>query len=154
MKIVVAFSSPKRSANTVEQAAIHAKAVDAELVLLRIIPDPEKVGVVAQLISTERPIDTAQRQIDEVVARLKANGVKASGLVKLGEVAKGILKGAEELQADLLYVGTTNIAKRPVFLMKRDPIVRYLVDHCSISLCLVRRDFPLDESKSGSGSNN
>ncbi len=152
MKIVVAFSSPKRSANTVDAAAKHAKAIDAELVLLRIIPDPEKVGVVAQLISSERPVDTAQRQIDEVVARLKEQGVKASGLVKLGEVAKGIMRGAEELQADLLYLGTTNIAKRPIFLMKRDPIVRYLVDHCSISLCLVRRDFALvEESKSGSG---
>ncbi|HEY9679935.1 MAG TPA: universal stress protein [Drouetiella sp.] len=147
MRIVVAFSSPKRSANTVDLAAKHAKAMDAELILLRIIPDPEKVGVVAQLISTERPIDTAQRQIDEVVAKLKAQGVKASGLVKLGEVAKGIMKGAEELKADLLYLGTTNIAKRPVFLMKRDPIVRYLVDHCSISLCLVRRDLPLDDTK-------
>ncbi len=152
MKIVVAFSSPKRSFNTVELAAKHAKAMNAELVLLRIIPDPEKVGVVAQLISTERPVDTAQKQIDEVVARLKEQGLNASGLVKLGEVAKGIMTGAEELKADLLYVGTTNIAKRPMFLMKRDPIVRYLVDHCSISLCLVRRDFPSEESKSGSES--
>jgi nucleotide-binding universal stress UspA family protein len=151
--IVVAFSSPKRSANTVELAAKHAKAIDAELILLRIIPDPEKVGVVAQLISSERPVDTAQRQIDEVVARLKQQGVNASGLVKLGEVAKGIMRGAEELHADLLYVGTTNVAKRPMFLMKRDPIVRYLVDHCSISLCLVRRDFPSEElAKSGSES--
>jgi nucleotide-binding universal stress UspA family protein len=152
LKIVVAFSSPKRSFNTVELAAKHAKAMNAELVLLRIIPDPEKVGVVAQLISTERPVDTAQKQIDEVVARLKEQGLNASGLVKLGEVAKGIMTGAEELKADLLYVGTTNIAKRPMFLMKRDPIVRYLVDHCSISLCLVRRDFPSEESKSGSES--
>jgi hypothetical protein len=79
LKIVVAFSSPKRSANTVELAAKHAKAIDAELILLRIIPDPEKVGVVAQLISSERPVDTAQRQIDEVVARLIQQGVKASG---------------------------------------------------------------------------
>ncbi len=152
MKIVVAFSSPKRSFNTVELAAKHAKAMNAELVLLRIIPDPEKVGVVAQLISTERPVDTAQKQIDEVVARLKEQGINASGLVKIGEVAKGIMTTAEELKGDLLYVGTTNIAKRPMFLMKRDPIVRYLVDHCSISLCLVRRDFSSEESKSGSES--
>ncbi len=152
MKIVVAFSSPKRSFNTVELAARHAKAMNAELVLLRIIPDPEKVGVVAQLISSERPADTAQKQIDEVVARLKEQGINASGLVKIGEVAKGIMTTAEELKGDLLYVGTTNIAKRPMFLMKRDPIVRYLVDHCSISLCLVRRDFPSEESKSGSES--
>lgn len=152
MRIVVAFSSPKRSAKTVEAAAMQAKSLNAELILLRILPDPEKVGVVAQLISSERPIDTAQKQIDEVVARLKDQGINASGHVKIGEVAKGILNGAEELKADLLFVGTTNIEKRPIFLMKKDPIVRYLVDHCPISLCLVRRDFPAEESKSGSDS--
>jgi len=47
MKFVVAFSSPKRSAMTVERAAAHAKAMNAEVVLLRIVPDPEKVGVTA-----------------------------------------------------------------------------------------------------------
>lgn len=152
MKLVVAFSSPKRSAKTVEAAAMQAKALNAELVLLRVLPDPEKVGVVAQLISSERPSDTAQTQIDEVVARLKDQGINASGVVKVGEVAKGIMLGALELSADLLFVGTTNLEKRPLFLMKKDPIVRYLVDHCPISLCLVRRDFPSDESKSGSES--
>jgi nucleotide-binding universal stress UspA family protein len=146
MRIVVAFSSPKRSAKTVDAAAMQAKALNAELILLRIIPDPEKVGVVAQLISTERPMDTAQSQIDEVVAKLREQGINASGIAKRGEVARGIMQGAEELKADLLFVGTTNIEKRPVFLMKKDPIVRYLVDHCPISLCLVRRDFT-EESK-------
>lgn len=147
MKIVVAFSSPKRSAKTVEAAARQAKAENAELILLRIVPDPEKVGVVAQLISTDKPMDTAQGQIDDAVARLKEQGINASGMVKRGEVAKGILKTAEELQADLLFVGTTNIEKKPLFMMKKDPIVHYLVDHCPISLCLVRRDFPPEESK-------
>lgn len=149
MKIVVAFSSPKRSAKTVDAAAMQAKALNAELILLRIIPDPEKVGVVAQLISTDRPMETAQSQIDEVVAKLREQGINASGIAKRGEVARGIMQGAEELKADLLYVGTTNIEKRPLFLMKKDPIVRYLVDHCPISLCLVRRDFT-EESKVGS----
>jgi nucleotide-binding universal stress UspA family protein len=147
MKLVVAFSSPKRSAKTVDAAARQAVALNAELVLLRIIPDPQKVGVVAQLISSERPIETAQSQIDEIVAKLKEQGIKASGVVKVGEVAKGIMQGAEELGADLLFLGTTNTAKRPQFLMKKDPIVHYLVDHCPISLCLVRRDFPPDPAK-------
>jgi len=125
----------------VDAAVRHAVAMNAELVLLRIIPDPQKVGVVAQLISSDKPVETAQHQIDEVVARLKEQGINASGVVKIGEVAKGIMKGAEELGADLLYVGTTNTVTRPQFLMKKDPIVHYLVDNCPISLCLVRRDF-------------
>ncbi|HEY9787832.1 MAG TPA: universal stress protein [Candidatus Obscuribacterales bacterium] len=140
MRFVVAFSSTKRSTRTVEVASRHAKAMGAEVVLVRIIPDPQKVGVVAQLISSDRPIDKARSQIDEVVARLKEQGIEASGIVQVGEVAPGIVKVAQELQADLLFVGTTSVGGQSFFLMKKDPIVHYLVDHSPVSLCLVRHD--------------
>lgn len=142
MRFVVAFSSPKRSARTVEAAARHAKALGAEVVLVRMIPDPEKVGVVAQLISSDRPVDKAKSQIDGVVAKLQEQGINASGEVRVGEVAPGIVKAAVELKADLLFVGTTTIgAQSPTFfLMKKDPIVHYLVDHSPVSLALIRHD--------------
>lgn len=140
MKYAVAFSSPKRSARTIELAARQAKSVGAELILLRIIPDPEKVGVIAQLISSDRPIDKAQLQIDQCVKDLTAQGIKASGIVRVGEVARGIIQVAQEVNADILYVGTTNVGGRNFFMMKKDPIVHYLVDHCPITLCLVRHD--------------
>jgi nucleotide-binding universal stress UspA family protein len=140
MKFVVAFSSPKRSSKTVEAAARHAKALNAEVVLLRIIPDPEKVGVVAQLISTERPIDKAQQQIDEVVSKLKEQGVSASGLVRVGEVTKSLIDvSVNELKADLIFVGTANVGGKS-FFMEKDPIVNYLVNNCPVSLMLVRHD--------------
>ena len=139
MKFVVAFSSPKRSSKTVDTAAKHAKALGAELVLLRVVPDPEKVGVVAQLISTDRPLDKAKSQVDEVVARLKRQGVDATGIVKVGEVAKSIAETTKQLNADMLFIGTTDVVKHPSnFLFKRDPIVHYLVDHCGASLVLIR----------------
>lgn len=139
MKFVVAFSSPKRSAKTVDAAARHARALGAELVLLRVVPDPTKVGVVAQLISTERPLDKAKSQVDEVVARLKESGVEASGIVKVGEVAKSIVETTQQLGADMLFVGTTDVTKHPSnFFFKRDPIVNYLVDNCGSALVLIR----------------
>ncbi len=142
MRFVVAFSSPKRSARTVEAAARHAKALGAEVVLVRMVPDPNKVGVVAQLISSDRPVDKAKSQIDDVVAKLKEQGINATGEVRVGEVAMGIVRAAVELKADLLFVGTTTIgAQSPTFfLMKKDPIVHYLVDHSPISLVLIRHD--------------
>jgi len=140
MRFAVAFSSPKRSARTIDVAAAQAKAVNAELVLLRIIPDPQKVGVVAQLISTDRPLDKARMQIDELVKQLKDQGIQASGVVKLGRVASDIIKTALEIKADMLFVGTTSVGGRRLPFMKQDPIVHYLVDHCPISLCLVRHD--------------
>lgn len=100
MIYAVAFSSPKRSAKTVEMAAAQANSAGAEVVLLRIIPDPQKVGVIAQLISSDRPQDKAQEQINACVEELKAKGIKASGIVKVGEVAKGIVETAMELKAE------------------------------------------------------
>lgn len=145
MKLMVAFSSPKRSAKTVAIAGQYAKALGAELILMRVVPDAEKVGVVAQLIATDRPELKAQEQIDHVVGQLKAQGVNATGAVRKGEVAAGIITAAEELGVSMVFVGTMSFQPKPRFFMAKDPIVHYLVDHCPISLCLVRNDETVDQ---------
>ncbi|HEY9682749.1 MAG TPA: universal stress protein [Oculatellaceae cyanobacterium] len=143
MKFVVAFSSPKRSEKTVRLAAAKAKALDAELVLLRILPDPGKVGVVAQLISTDRPMNKVTAQINSMVEKLKAEGIKASGVIKVGEVAKGIITAVKEEKADILFVGTSPIGGRHFFALGTDPIARYLFNHCPTSICFVRGDIDI-----------
>jgi nucleotide-binding universal stress UspA family protein len=140
MILMVAFSSPKRSAKTVSVAAEYARALNAELVLARVVPAAEKVGVVAQLIATERPMEKAQSQIDQIVGELRAQGINARGLVMKGPVAPGIITAAEQLGASMVFVGTSSFQPKPRFLMAKDPIVHYLVDHCPISLVLVRND--------------
>lgn len=145
MKLMVAFSSPKRSAKTVGVATQYARALNAELVLVRVVPDAEKMGVVAQLIASDRPEEKAQSQIDKAVADLKAQGLNATGVVRKGAVAPGIIKSAEELGVQMVFVGTTSFQPKPRFFMARDPIVHYLVDHCPISLCLVRNDETIDQ---------
>jgi nucleotide-binding universal stress UspA family protein len=143
MKFVVAFSSPKRSEKTVRLAAAQAKSLGAELVLLRILPAPEKVGVVAQLIASDRPLHKVTSQIDKMVEKLKAQGINASGVVKTAEVAKGIVETTKELKADLLFLGTSPIGQRRFFTLGTDPIARYVFNHCPISICLVRNDIEL-----------
>lgn len=150
MKFMVGFSSPKRSARTVQIAAQHARALGAELIILRIVPDPEKVGVVAQLIATDRPGEKAKDQVDECARNLQEQGINARGIVKVGEVSSGIIQVALEESIDLLFVGTANIAKRPFFLMEKDPIVHYLVDRCPIPLFLVRHEFTAQAEQSES----
>lgn len=140
MKFMVAFSSPKRSSPVVTVAARHALATGAELILVRVLPDAEKVGVIAQLIATDRPQGKAQKQIDMMVAKLREKGINARGELRVGEVAPGIVKAAVELGANLLFVGTTNLHQKPRFYMTRNPVVHYLVDKCPVSLCLVRAD--------------
>jgi|LakMenEpi03Aug12_release.lakeMendotaPanAssembly.Ray.scaffolds.fasta_scaffold433511_1 nucleotide-binding universal stress UspA family protein len=140
MKYVVAFSSPKRSSPVLTVAAKQALVNNAELIILRVLPDAEKVGVIAQLIATDRPQETAKKQIDYVVNKLKEKGVNARGELQVGEVAQSISKYAVEAAADILFVGTANLHPRPRFYMARDPIVHYLVDNCPVTLCLVRAD--------------
>lgn len=136
MKLVVAFTSPKRSAKVLAMAEKQALALDAELILLRIMPDPEKVGVVAQLVASERPNLKANKLVDRVIAELKSRGVKASGEIRMGEVAKDLLGVTRELGADLLFLGTID-PKRRTFFQKHNPIVSYLINNSEIPLCIV-----------------
>ena len=146
MKFMVAFSSPKRSAKTVEMAAQHAKALGAELILVRVIADPHKVGVIAELIATDRPADKAKEQVEAVAAELRKEGLNASGIVKVDEVAQGIVKAVLEYKVDLLFLGTVNVVPKPAFVIDKDPIAHYAIDHCPISVCLVRQeDLPEEE---------
>jgi nucleotide-binding universal stress UspA family protein len=140
MKLMVAFASPKRSAKVVEVAATHAKLQNAELVLVRVVPDPQQVGVVAQLVASKRPEEKADAQIEQVVGELKSQGVNASGMVKIGAVAKTIIQTAKELQVDMLYVGSSTVETKPFYLTVQDPIVHYLVDNCPMGLCIVRHN--------------
>jgi nucleotide-binding universal stress UspA family protein len=78
-----------------------------------------------------------QQRCEPVVTALKANGVNATGMVVEGPTARGILDTAEELEADVIIVGShglglfegllgstgtkvTRLAKRPVLLLRTD----------------------------------
>jgi nucleotide-binding universal stress UspA family protein len=119
--------------------------MSAELYLLRVLPDPKRVGVVAELIATERPYEKASSQIQEAVASVKKRGVEASGEVRVGRVARTIISVAKEIDADMVFMGTVGLSPSPFFMMPKDPIVHYLVEHCPISLCLVRGPLPTQE---------
>ncbi len=145
MKLVVAFTSPKRSAKVLAMASKQALALNAELVLLRIMPDPEKVGVIAQLVASDRPNLKANKLVDRVVADLKSKGINASGEIRMGEVAKDLLKVSREIGADLIFLGTIDPKKRKLF-QNLNPIVSYLINTSEIPLCIVpgEEDDPSD----------
>jgi nucleotide-binding universal stress UspA family protein len=129
MKFLVAYSSPRRSAYTLEIATNHAKAFNAELFLLKVIPDPKRIGVVAELIATDRPREKAESQIAQAKATLEEQGIKVSTEVRVGRVARTILAVAREINADMIFVGTTGLVASPLLGMPRDPIAHYLVDN-------------------------
>ena len=138
MKYMVAVTSPKKSENVIGVAAAHALGMGAELIVLRVIPDPEKVGVVAQLISSERPQNKAEEHISRIVDDLKARGIEVRGEVRTGKVAAGIVKAAEEHDVDLLFAGACHPDDKGFTLGQKDPILSYLVDNLPTNLCVVR----------------
>jgi nucleotide-binding universal stress UspA family protein len=138
MKLMVAFASPKRSRKIVRIAAAHAKAMKAELVLVRVIADPAKLGVIAELISTDTPKETAQSQIDMVVSELQEKGVSVVGMLKIGPVAETLVSTAIELGVDTVYAGSGPIKPRGFGIAIQDPILHYLLDKCPINLYVAR----------------
>ena len=144
MKFMVAFASPKRSRKIVNLAAQNAKALDAEVVIVRVMADPAKVGIVAELIATDAPKETADRQIEEVVGQLQAQGVRASGLLKVGPVADTLVSTAKDLGADMVYIGSAPVKPKTFSIAIKDPILHYMVDNCPVPL-LVARDVDGEE---------
>ncbi|MBK9143906.1 MAG: universal stress protein [Candidatus Melainabacteria bacterium] len=137
------MTTPKKSARLIAAAGRHARALEAEVFLLRVVPDPSKVGVIAQLISSGRPQDKARQHIEIMVEQLKSMNVNASGEVRMGAVGDTILTFAREIKADLIIVGASDPKDKNVFLMRTDPIVDYLVDQSDISLFVIK-GIPLD----------
>jgi nucleotide-binding universal stress UspA family protein len=143
MRFLVTFVSPKRSARTLQVAAEHARAVGAEIVVLKVVPDAQKVGVVAQLIATDRPMEKATQQVAQAALMLDQQGIAARGVVRVDEVTEGIVRAAIEWHADAVYVGT--FQSPDSLRLQNDPIANYLVDRCPANVVLVRQPDPGEE---------
>ena len=142
MKYMVAFSSPKRCQATVLEAARQAREANAELILVRVIADPKRVGIVAELIATGEPLLKAQRQIDAVVANLRSFGVNASGYVRIDDVGPGIVRASQEMNAEKIFLGAKNFGSRKAFFGWRNPIRTYVLKKSRIPICLVQESAP------------
>jgi nucleotide-binding universal stress UspA family protein len=136
MRLLVTFVSPKRSARTLEVAAEHARALGAEIIVLKVVPDAHKVGVVAELIASDRPMQKATEQVGQAARQLDMMGIAARGVVRVDEVAEGIVRAALEWHADVVYVGTFQSPE--TLRVQNDPIARHLIEHCQSNVILVR----------------
>jgi Universal stress protein family len=142
MKYMVAFCSPKGCQATVLEAARQAREANAELVLVRVIADPKRVGIVAELIATGEPILRAQRQVDDVVANLRSFGVNASGHVRIDDVGPGIIREANELKAEKIFLGAKNFGSKKSIWPWRHPTRTYVLKKSRIPICLVQESAP------------
>src|SRR5919109_2590988 len=84
-----------------QAAQAHARAFDAEVLLLHVLPagalDPGAVSLAE---------GTARAYLDHVVARLRGAGLRAEALLRAGPPAATIVEAAREQQADLIILGS------------------------------------------------
>lgn len=145
MHYVVAFAGAEESQGTLAVAVQLAAASQAYITILKVLPDPRAVGVVAELIATDEPFIVAQDELKVVVEELMHNDIDASGVVRSAdEVGKGIVSAAVELAADMVFLGTRDVTKRAGSIMDNDPIAHYVVNHCPAHVVLVRSRSSVD----------
>lgn len=98
------------SSAALDYATELAKALGASLVLVHTYEIP-MVGfpdgtLVATAELATRVLDGAQQGIDKAVASRSSSGVAIKGVVKQGETWRTIIETAEEMNADLIVMGT------------------------------------------------
>ncbi len=94
-----------------KRAAELAKALDAHLHLVHIYaPEPDFVGYAEYAYPGEDERDEELREekkkIREWIDELKKEGVEASGYMREGDTAQGLLEFAKKREANMLVIGT------------------------------------------------
>lgn len=78
-----------------------------------------------------------QDLLDEVTARLPAQGITVEAIVKDGGARKVIVKDAQEWEADLIVMGSHGYG--PIKRMILGSVSQYVVDHAPCSVEIVHR---------------
>ena len=101
-KLLVAVADRESSRKAIQTASTYARALNAELILVNVLGDPHRVGVVAQLIESDLPVIEAKLWLKETIDSLSAVGVTSSFLLLRGEVGAVIVREAVEQAAQLV----------------------------------------------------
>ncbi|HEY7004337.1 MAG TPA: AarF/UbiB family protein [Gaiellaceae bacterium] len=115
-RIVVATDGSPTAARAVEWAAAEARRCEAELVLLRIVPEPDAEAEAA-----------IAGQAHAAAGELGRGRVKVSP-----DPARGIVEGADEERADLLVIGNVGMGGRKEFLLANVPNRVSHLARCSV----------------------
>ena len=111
MKLLVALDLTGPAGTYLERAEEIARKLAAEVWLLHVAePDPDfvgfEVGPQAVRDSVAEDLRAEHRQLQEVAARLCAEGVQATAVCVQGAAADTILRKAGELDVDMIVVGS------------------------------------------------
>lgn len=109
-KILVPLDGSKLAESVLLYAIDLAASVQAELILLRVAPNPAVEFAFADPSIAERYVEdednAAVAYLKQVEANLDKKGVKHTAVVKEGPVTGSILQAATDEQADLIAMAT------------------------------------------------
>ena len=130
---LVAYDGSQASEKAVNQAIALMKPPD-ELLLLMVVP----AGVIAELadVPPDMTVARAQEMVDSEVAALKDRGVKASGMVKEGDIAEEILKQSSEMAVDIIVLGHHGLSKVGRFAV--GSVVEHVYKHAERPVLIVK----------------
>lgn len=111
MKILVAHDGSAKADKALDVAAGIAGKSGGSVVIVNVVPDlclsSEEIGTESCELVSRSLTDEAGGAMRKVEARLAEKGVVAELLVKDGRPADAILDAADEVDADLIVVGST-----------------------------------------------
>lgn len=112
-RILVPVDFSDHSAKALETAIELAKSFSSEVHLLHAYPINTAVYPYGMILTeqVEKEIrEAAERQLEEWTAKATAAGVEADGLVTPTSASQAIFERAQELNADLIVMGTRGVS--------------------------------------------
>jgi nucleotide-binding universal stress UspA family protein len=138
--VLVAVDGTPEGAAALPVAVRYARALDAEILLLRVVaPQFTKEGA-ADLRYDLAALDDAQHYLDRLAAQVNDCGVSAQGRALFGPVAETIATVAEQVNAGAIVLGTNGL--RGVARLVRGSVADDVLRAGSCPIMLVRRDGP------------
>lgn len=121
MNILVAHDGSEHSNKALHEAALLASKFGAHLAILAVVPDlclsTEEIGPgECEIISRTLDAET-QAVMNKVIAGLTAQGLSARLIIRQGRTLDQILDTSEEVDADLVVVGSKGRHGAGRFLM-------------------------------------
>ena len=136
-KVLLAYDGSDGSKLALEKAADVAKTSGAEFHILAVGRIPEYAETVSEVEEAKEQANLfCSKVTDEAVRNLRERGLTATSHVDFGKPGDVILRTAEDLNADLVILGTNpHSALRRRFL---GATVDKVVDHAHCSVLVVR----------------
>ena len=114
-----------------------------ELIILHVIPTLEEFGVesvappslVAELLNQLR--ENAKKITEEAKRKAEEAGFKVKIVIKEGHVGKTIVRAAEEIDADLIALGTRGLSGIKALIL--GSVARYVSNHAHCPVLVVRK---------------